>query len=811
MFITLINEKTPRYAVPVFKAKLGVRGQILSIALVPSLALLLVGLWIAIALLMQGRQAENWAHEIDRNTAPGMNFAVQVQNERRLTLMKIGGDSQHDGDLTAQRARVDSATQTIISAGQRLSKLDSVFSGALGTAQSIIAQLPSVRQRADAGTMTADEAYAYFNQLTQVAAGGMELLAKASPTSETAAEESNAARLFHIAEAMSKGNALAAAAVTSNKLSAAQLVEYSRQVGFYHSEMTDLEPQLNPQEQASAHALTTSDAWQRLAMMENAIVQRGVPQPSFGTSTGKIKDTSEPAPLPLSVADWQDAAIQVSTELIDLWQAQNHYALRSATDHGRTIARNSLLGGGAVLLVSVAAFLVAAWLATRTIRRLRRLRHETLALADNQLPRITERLRAGRSVDLDTDVARLDFGADEVGQVADAFNRAQVAAVTAAVSEARTREAVNALFLNIAYRSQLVIHRQLEVLDQAEREMEDPAQLELLFKLDHLATRERRNAENLIILGGGRPGRQWRNPVPLLDLVRSAVAETEDYARVQVIGVPEGSVAGTAVADLIHLLAELVDNATSFSPPGSKVEITGNAVGKGLVLEVSDQGLGMTPADIQRVNETLSNPPDFSLTNLSDDSRLGLFVVGLLAARHNVSVRLAESHYGGIRAIVVVPTELISAAATAGDHRPADDSRTAMDVPAPRVGAPPPPPEPEYQSASVDRDTATWSAPEAARATEQTATTPSFWNPVPVETQGGDKPPLPRRRRQQSLAPELAQAPPPPASRGGDTNLAQQPRSAEQARNLIAAIETGTRQGRRMRPETTTYEHEGPR
>lgn len=806
---------------PVFKAKLGVRGQILSIALVPSLALLLIGLWVSASLLMQGRHAENWAAEIDRNTAPGMEFAVQAQDERRLTLLEIGGATQHAGELTAQRARVDGAIQTIIAAGQRISSLDGSFNGALDAARSLTSQLPAVRQRADAGTLSADEAYSYFNRLTQVAAGGMELLTRAAPTSETAAEESNAARLFHIAESMSKGNALAAAAVTGNGLSAEQLLEYSRQVGFYRNEIANLEPQLNTQAQASAEALIKGEPWRRLATMEDALIQRGASQQTPSASIGRIKDASEPAPLPLSVADWQDAAARVSNALIDLWQNQNHYALRSAADHGKVTARNSLLGGGAVLVISVAAFLIAAWLATRTIRRLRRLRHETLALADDQLPRITERLQSGRTVDLDTDVVRLDFGTDEVGQVADAFNRAQLEAVTAAVSEARTRTAVNALFLNIAYRSQLVIHRQLEVLDQAERELEDPVQLELLFKLDHLATRERRNAENLIILGGGQPGRQWRNPVPLLDLVRSAVAETEDYARVQVARVPDGSVAGTAVADLIHLLAELMDNATSFSPPGSTVEVTGNVVGKGLLVEISDQGLGMAAEDIQRVNETLSNPPDFSVTSLSDDSRLGLFVVALLAARHSISVRLAESHYGGIRAIVVIPSELIATEAGPNDHRPADrvgplapatkarhgDTRADDPAATARADLAPPPQEPAYRPASPDQYTAAYPAPEPGPG--PSAVSPSFHDPSPARLHGADKPPLPRRRRQQSLAPELAQAPAPSTSHGADAP--PRPRSADQARNLMSAIENGTRQGRRRRPDTTPYEPEGSR
>ncbi|MGY2063735.1 sensor histidine kinase, partial [Nocardia gipuzkoensis] len=170
--------------------------------------------------------------------------------------------------------------------------------------------------------------------------------------------------------------------------------------------------------------------------------------------------------------------------------------------------------------------------------------------------------------------------------VAKAFNQAHTAAVAAAVTEARTREGVRSVFLNIAHRSQMVVHRQLEILDEAEQKQEDPALLETFFKLDHLATRERRNAENLIILGGGQPGRQWRRPVPLVELVRSSVGETLDYARVRTARMPQVFVVGSVVADLIHLLAELVDNATTFSPPQSRVEVTGNIVGKGVVVEI---------------------------------------------------------------------------------------------------------------------------------------------------------------------------------------------------------------------------------
>ncbi|MEV0110077.1 ATP-binding protein [Nocardia sp. NPDC050799] len=165
-------------------------------------------------------------------------------------------------------------------------------------------------------------------------------------------------------------------------------------------------------------------------------------------------------------------------------------------------------------------------------------------------------------------------------------------------------------------------HRQLEVLDAAESREENPALLNLLFKLDHLATRERRNAEKLIILSGERPGRQWRNPVPLRDIVRSAIAETEDYARVRAARLPDVRIKSVVVADIIHLLAELIDNSLSYSPPASRVEVSGNPVGKGAVVEIIDQGLGMPADELARVNTLLADSPDFGVLQLSSDSRL---------------------------------------------------------------------------------------------------------------------------------------------------------------------------------------------
>ncbi|MGW5514365.1 sensor histidine kinase [Nocardia africana] len=787
-----------------FKPKIGIRGRILSIALIPSLALLVTGAIIAGLLLVRGTDNRDWAARVDRDSAPGIDFTIQIQEERRLTLLVVSGDDRRRPDLVKQRSRVDAAVPALIAAGASFTDIDpGLLSADVAKGRVLASRLPSIRQRADVGTLSAAEAYSYFSEIISTYIGSTELVSRAAPTPDSSTELAVAARLLRVAETMSRSNAFHTAALARGDLTAENQRQFAYDIGFYRTELTALTKHLPQSERSTLDALTAGTAWQRLSTMEDAIADR--------TDLTTIGASNADSKLPLTISDWQEAATQVSVALLNLWRAHYRYALHSAHDDGTRTLHRAILDGIAILVITIAAFLLAARLATRLIRRLRRLRQETLALADDHLPEITARLREAQHVDIE-ETAQLEFGEDEIGQVADAFNRAQAAAVAAAVAEADTRAGFNAVFLNIAYRSQLIIHRLLATLDKAERHQEDPAQLDLLFRLDHLATCARRNAENLIILGGGQPGRQWRSSVPLIDLIRSGVAETEHYQRVTVARVPEISIAGNAVADLIHLLAELVDNATAFSPPECRVEVTAQIVGKGIAIEISDQGLGMAEEDREMANETLCNPPDFSLSSLTGDSRLGLFVVARLALRHRATVRLSESSYGGIRAIVLLPTMLTSDAREApAISRPAAP-RTIAEQHAPRITSPEP-----------------WTAPNA----RPISAAPS-WNSTPVplppsprspdlldaghaEPQSDDRPQLPRRRRQANLAPELANGPLDDTTEhpdaGGRHRSAD--RTADQARDLMSAIEAGTRQGRTPIPDADThqfhhYEQEGP-
>jgi signal transduction histidine kinase len=240
----------------------------------------------------------------------------------------------------------------------------------------------------------------------------------------------------------------------------------------------------------------------------------------------------------------------------------------------------------------------------------------------------------------------------ETAKVAEAFAAVQSTAIEAAVGQARLRRGVSQVFRNMAWRSQALLHRQLALLDRMERSSTDAGTLEELFQLDHLTTRMRRHAEGLIILSGEAPGRGWREPVPVVDVLRAAVAEVEDYTRVGVLTKNTDALAGVAVADVIHLLAELIENATTSSPANTEITVRAERVAHGIVVEVEDRGLGMTEEDMELANERFANPPEF---DLADSDKLGFFVVARLAARHKIKITLRMSPYGGVSAIVLLP------------------------------------------------------------------------------------------------------------------------------------------------------------
>lgn len=751
-----------------FGAWLGVRSRILMIALIPSLTLLVAGVGVTGFLVDRSNHSRQWTAAMQDGIGPTRSMMESVQQERRLTLAHLAGDKGAATALAEARPRTDLAMQQLLTMTQRFAELDPGTINAraheftdLGNA------LSQVRQRADGYALPAVEAYNYYSSLLDMLTVGIRLAQRTAPDPDIVTALALSTRLIHTIEAVSRSNALTEAALRADT-GVALPDEYIRQVGRYHAEIPELLSELRPESRGDGYPRLTDPTWARLAETETALIQRSL-APATETRTAE----------PLGLPEWQHTAAQVDRQLLDLWDEHSRHAYSLAHDSAARGAMVSLIAGIATVLIAVAAFGVSVISSNRLIRRLRRLRDETFALADEHLPETMRRIRAGERFDAEAESPRLDYGNDEIGAVATAFQHAHATAVAAAVTEARTRADINAVFLNIAHRSQVVVHRQLEILDNAELNEEDPALLDTFFRLDHLATRERRNAENLVILGGGQPGRRWRNPVPLVDLVRSAIGETVDYARVRLATLPDSYIAGNGVADLIHLLAELVDNAAAFSPPHTRVHVTGTTAEDGLSLAIDDQGMGMAPAEIDRINERLHAAPDFGVASLSTDSRLGLFVVARLAGRNGVTVRLEPGEDGGIRATVVLASALLAAA--------------------PPEGATLPGPQPRQQARSshAAKTSASAAAPvaepeepatPAQQPTSETAAQPTSTPAEPAVLPDG-RPALPRRNRKANL-------PARPAHSDTPEPAGQRSRSPEQARDLMSAIEFGTKHGR---------------
>ncbi|MBU2669558.1 nitrate- and nitrite sensing domain-containing protein [Actinoplanes bogorensis] len=378
--------------------------------------------------------------------------------------------------------------------------------------------------------------------------------------------------------------------------------------------------------------------------------------------TQLVQQSRDGSATPVSSAEFRPAYVAVAQEL----RAFEVRATDALTDRARPVAERVLIRLGLAAIVGLAALAFSLYLSVRVGRsivgRLRRLHGEAREMAAERLPTVVRRLQRGESVDVEVETPPLEYGRDEIGQLGHAFNDVQRTALQSAVEEASVRRGLNEVFLNIARRSQTLLHRQLALLDKMERRETDPQELEDLYRVDHLATRMRRHAEDLVILAGAAPGRGWRNPVPVIDVVRGAISEVEDYKRIDIRSVESASVLGRAVGDVIHLLAELLENAASFSPPQTRVQVTGQVLPHGYGVEIEDRGLGMTSEAIEEANRRLVEPPEFDPT---DSARLGLFVVAQLANRHGIKVSLRPSAFGGVTAIVLVPADLIISATPA--------------------------------------------------------------------------------------------------------------------------------------------------
>ncbi|MFE9816878.1 nitrate- and nitrite sensing domain-containing protein [Streptomyces sp. NPDC005773] len=511
--------------------------------------------------------------------------------------------------------------------------------------------------------------------------------------------------------------------------------------------------------------------------------------------------------------DWQRAADEVRGELRSITSGAGD----RAADRADPLAHGLLSPSGAAVIfgcVAVAASLVISVRIGRgLVVELVSLRNSALEIARRKLPLAMQRLRAGEELDIRAEAPPGLASQDEIGQVGEALGTVHRAALSAAVERAELADGISGVFVNLARRSQVLVHRQLNLLDSMERRADDPEELSDLFRLDHLTTRMRRHAESLIILSGAAPGRAWRMPVSLTNVVRAAVSEIEDYARVEVSRLPDAAVKGTAVADLTHLLAELVENAAQFSPPHTKVRITGEPVGNGYALEIEDRGLGMGAELLGEANRRIEQA---EALDLFDSDRLGLFVVSRLAVRHRIKVQLRTSPYGGTTAVVLLPTALLQTALPPAEEQAApqkasverrDEHERTTFGPGPRAvrpqgtAFPAPVPVPALESRVAGPTAQVTSLrprrPEAKDEAGPAPRTPAgdkdTTGPAPrTPAEGNDDGTLPRRVRQASLVPQLREEPrPEPPRTGGPDEETAVHRTPEQARDRMTAYRAG--------------------
>ncbi|MFG3367664.1 nitrate- and nitrite sensing domain-containing protein [Streptomyces sp. NPDC048156] len=572
-------------------------------------------------------------------------------------------------------------------------------------------------------------------------------------------------------EMLAREDALLGAAQAAGRMSRAQQTEITGAVHTRRDLLAAVDD-LRPVDRDAYRTVLAGEDYRALRSAEDAVLQ-----PGSGTSAAAAVSTS----------NWEAHSHAVEQQLRRVEAGAGNVAAARLDPYSFDV----LGGSGIAVVLGLAGVLLSLLISVRIGRalvvELVDLRNDALRLAGHELPAAIEKLQQGGQVDIDAPVPVRRRGADEIGQVGSALVAVHRAALKAAAQRAEVLGRISGVYVSLARRSQVLLHRQLALLDTMERRSQDPVELEDLFRLDHLTTRMRRHAESLIILSGAAPGRGWRNPVPLMDVVRAAVAEVEDFARIDVRDMPEVRIPGKAVADLTHLLAELAENAAVFSPPHTTVEVRGEPVGTGVVIEIEDRGLGMGKQALSEANARIE---DSGRVDLLDTERLGLFVVNRLAHQLGARVALRTSVYGGVTAVILLPEALVTAPAQMAESDSQEGLPRRTAVRARAVEATPP------------------ARPEAPLAPPAPQGPPEL---PPVQVSAGrqaDPPdgrrPLPRRVRETHLTPETQES-----QREAAAQPSRPRRSPEEARATMSALRTGWARGRRLDAQGPSQGEEG--
>ncbi|MFA1542312.1 sensor histidine kinase [Actinomadura monticuli] len=577
---------------------------------------------------------------------------ADLQRERRLSMVQLArpGPTARAA-LNAQRVQTDKtrAEAVRLARGGNVGRFGGdVLERRVDQMLDRLKAVDATRTAVDAGTADRARIAAGYSEVVESIFRVYDSLATLDDK-DFARDTRTLLELNRMWELLSQEDALMAGSLAAGRITQSELIAFTQTVGTRRRNTAQALVTVQDSDRALYAGLTKNARLSKIQGLEDEIMQNRrafSPQQSRGAPR-----------VPLTAEQWNAAAEPALGDMRHQIQSSGDRLVDRATPIAAGVIIRLLLAGGLGLIAVIASIVVSITTARALVRQLERLRNAAWELAEQRLPSVVERLGHGEKVDVAVEAPPLRFGSDEIGQVGRAFNAVQETAIRTAVEQAELRRGIRDVLLSLARRTQTLVHRQLTMLDAMERRRDiEVKELEELFRLDHLATRMRRNAENLIVLSGALPARGWRNAVPMVDVIRAAVGEVEDYTRVTVLPFGPVELAGRAVGDVTHLLAELIENAVSFSPPDTVVQIGGHLVASGFAIDIEDRGLGMTDERLAEINERIANPPDF---NLQSSVQLGLFVVSKLAERYNLQVSLKRSAYGGTTAVIVIPRELI--------------------------------------------------------------------------------------------------------------------------------------------------------
>ncbi|MGP4019410.1 nitrate- and nitrite sensing domain-containing protein [Saccharopolyspora sp. 5N708] len=618
------------------------RYKMAAVLLVPTLAALAVGgIRVYDGLATQTRL--NTIVEQVELAQQAANLSHELQRERDFAIVftTVHGPTAQ-GDYTTQNQRVDTATQQLRAFDARVVTFSPEVQGAYQGAVDRLNSLGALRTTINAG---------FTGPQTLVAYGSvLDSLQQINRTVTTSAGNTQVSQTARASEAL--GRAKEQLAQQRSILLGAGLR------GEFITGQTDAVRAANARFEAAYAEFENSANPQQRALYAARVAGAEVDRSEQIEQTALIAaDRDEP--LGINPLEWG----QESGKRTDLVRSVEDEVLGDFHDEAASLAgaaQWSLIRDSALLLLLlVVAFGVAFYIARSILRPLRTLRSGALEIAQHGLPDAIDRVNQNPSTGSQITVPPVPVHSrEEIGQLARTFDAVHQQALRLAAEQALLRTNVNDLFVNLARRSQTLVQRQLALIDRLEQDEQDPDQLSSLFELDHLATRMRRNNENLLILGGTDLTRRMMRPVPLNEVLGAAVSEVEQYARVAVVDAPDLAIQGRVVNDFVHLVAELLENATVFSNPDTEVTVRTAYRRQELVIEIRDRGVGIDASELHDINDRLTRPPEI---DVAVSRRMGLFVVGQLARRHNILVELHNNDNleGGVTATVHLAGEFV--------------------------------------------------------------------------------------------------------------------------------------------------------